>query len=373
MEIDITPRDNGQLPPNIADAISQVFAGVRLESAARAHGCTVAELNQALELPDTYRIEPTTEWDAVDLLAAEFRETPHILGGVVPIGVTLLSAAPKVGKTRWLAQLSVAAERGVPFLDRPVTRTQLLTLALEDGARRYQKLLHHLVGSNRPGRGNLTIRTTSSLLDEGGIVEILQHLNKHPGCRLLIIDVLERVRPRGRGSSAYRLDYEALAPLQRIANLRQIAVVVVHHANQRAEVGDIFERVSGTSGLTGVVDSLLLLQRRRGDDIGILSVSGREVEDQTIALSFTDGWWGPAPEGMPAELLTENRDVRALWLWLAEHDGASTDELAGQYGRAKDATLKVLRRLEEQQLVDSLGSPAKGRPVYWQVVRSSNT
>jgi RecA-family ATPase len=281
-------------PPNVLAALGQVFVGVTVESAALLNGCTVSELNEALALPEAELIEPTSEWDAVDLLAAEFRETPDILTGVVPIGVTLISAAPKVGKTRFLTQLSVAAVRGAPFLGRHVTQTKVLTLALEDGARRYRKSLHHLVGAARPERNQLTIRTTSKRLDEGGITEIMQHLAKHPECRLVIIDVLERVRPRGRGTNAYRLDYDALAPLQRMANLRQISVVVVHHANQRAEVGDIFERVSGTSGLIGVVDSLMLLQRRRGDDIGILSVSGREVEDQQIALSFTDGWWGPA-------------------------------------------------------------------------------
>jgi hypothetical protein len=74
---------------------------------------------------------------------------------------------------------------------------------------------------------------------------------------------------------------------------------------------------------------------------------------------------------MPAELLAERPEVRALWLWLAERDGADTDELAQQYGRAKDATLKVLRRLEEQQLIDSLGAPTRGRPVCWQVVRNA--
>ena len=94
------------------------------------------------------------------------------------------------------------------------------------------------------------------------------------------------------------------------------------------------------------------------------------MEDQTIALSFTDGWWGPAPEGMPADLLTESKEVRELWLWLAEHGGARTDELAEQYKRTKDATLKVLHRLEDQQLVDSLGKSAPGRPVSWQVVRN---
>lgn len=293
------------LLPNVVSAIGEVLAGVTVESAARRHSCTVVELAEALDLPETRLLDPTHEWDAVDLLEAEFRETPDILAGIVPVGVTLVSAAPKVGKTRLLTQLSVAAVRGTAFLDYAVTRTKVLTLALEDGARRYRKSLDQLVGAAPPERGQLTIRTTSNRLDEGGITAIEQHLDRDPECRLTVIDVLERVRPRGRGTNAYRLDYEALAPLQRIANLRQVAIIVVHHTNQRAEVDDIFELISGTSGLTGVVDSLVLLQRRRGDDIGRLAVAGREVEDQTIALSFTDGWWGPAPQGMPAQLLGE--------------------------------------------------------------------
>jgi hypothetical protein len=72
-----------------------------------------------------------------------------------------------------------------------------------------------------------------------------------------------------------------------------------------------------------------------------------------------------------ARSLLERREIRELWLWLAANDGASTDDLADQYGngRSKDATLKQLRRLEEQELVDSIGTPTKGRPVCWQVVR----
>jgi hypothetical protein len=185
----------------------------------------------------------------------------------------------------------------------------------------------------------------------------------------VIIDVLARVRPRGRGTDKYQLDYDALAPLQRVANLRQIAIVVVHHTNQRAEVSNVFELVSGTSGLIGVVDSLLLLQRRHGDDVGILSITGRGVEDQTLALGFNSGWWGPAPEGMPPALLSETREIRELWVWLADNAGASTDELAGHYKRTRDATQKVLHRLEERELVDPLGRPSPGRAVCWQVIR----
>jgi hypothetical protein len=101
------------------------------------------------------------------------------------------------------------------------------------------------------------------------------------------------------------------------------------------------------------------------------SVSGREVEDQEIALSFANGWWGPAPEGMPAGLLTKPRETRELWLWLAENDGATTDDLAKQYGRSDNATFKLLKRLEEDELIDSIGKAAPNRPVCWQVVRNA--
>ena len=76
--------------------------------------------------------------------------------------------------------------------------------------------------------------------------------------------------------------------------VRAEVIVVVHHAKQRAEVAGVFERPSGTSGLIGVVDSLMVRQRGRGDDVCTLSVTGRDVEDQTIALGFNAGWVGAA-------------------------------------------------------------------------------
>jgi AAA domain len=159
-------------PEKVIGALSQHYAGVTLESAARLNGCLISELTEALAHPDAKFIEPASEWDSVDLLSAEFYETPDILAGLIPVGVTLVSAAPKVGKTRWMTQLSAAAVRGAPFLGREVTRTKVLTLALEDGARRYRQSLRGLVGNTLPGRSELTIRTTSARLNEGGITQI---------------------------------------------------------------------------------------------------------------------------------------------------------------------------------------------------------
>src|SRR5829696_3224335 len=122
------PEPDGLLP-NFVSVIGQVFAGVTVPSAARANGCTVEQLTIALGFAEAQAIEAASEWDSVDLLGAEFRETPDILDGIVPVGVTICAAAPKVGKTRLLTQLSVAAFRGEPILGRRTTQTKVLTLA----------------------------------------------------------------------------------------------------------------------------------------------------------------------------------------------------------------------------------------------------
>jgi len=93
MDIDITPRDNGQLPPNIVAAIGHVYAGVTIESAARLAGCKILDLHGALATPEAQLIEPTSEWDSVDLLAADFHASPDILDGIIPVGLTLLCRA----------------------------------------------------------------------------------------------------------------------------------------------------------------------------------------------------------------------------------------------------------------------------------------
>ena len=84
-------------PPNIVTAVGHVYAGVTVESAARLAGCEILDLHGALATEEARLVEPTSEWDSVDLLAAVFHETPNILEGIIPVGVTLVSAAPKVG------------------------------------------------------------------------------------------------------------------------------------------------------------------------------------------------------------------------------------------------------------------------------------
>src|SRR5262249_47056670 len=94
---------------------------------------------------------------------------------------------------------------------------------------------------------------------------------------------------------AYAEDYEALQPLQELATKYELAILVVHHTNKRfaKELDDIFDSVSGSTGLTGSADAILLLARKRGEFDAILHVTGRDLEEQELGLQVdraTNAW-----------------------------------------------------------------------------------
>src|SRR5262249_43186290 len=119
-------------------------------------------------------------------------------------------------------------------------------------------------------------------LDKGGVDDIASWADGAAEPRLVVIDTLAGVRPV-RATTGYNEDYEALGTLHRLANDRAIAVLVLHHT-RKMEAEDPIDTVSGTHGLTGCADTVLVLARSsRGTT---LYVRGRDVEEAEHAVAF---------------------------------------------------------------------------------------
>ena len=101
------------------------------------------------------------------------------------------------------------------------------------------------------------------------------------------IDILERVRAdtaKRHKDNLYRADYEALIPFKELADRLDIAVVVIHHLSKRAKGDDLTDLISGTTGLAGAADTIIVLYR---DSNGTkLYARGRDIEEVEIALHF---------------------------------------------------------------------------------------
>jgi RecA-family ATPase len=182
--------------------------------------------------------------------------------------------------------LAVAGGRETLGDVRP-SQGDAIYLALEDNRRRLQRRVDKLLGAfaeTWPSR--LTLSTDWRRMNEGGIDDLRDWCDSVQEPRLIVIDTLAKVRPTiiGKGGPTYDDDYRSIGDLHRLAKDRGIAIVLIHHV-RKMDAEDPIDTVSGTLGLTGAADTVLVLDRR--SDTGMtLYGRGRDIEEIETAIEF---------------------------------------------------------------------------------------
>ena len=124
-------------------------------------------------------------------------------------------------------------------------------------------------------------------LHEGGLEDIRDwhiHTRAKGGKPILVvIDVLAKVRKPVGNRQLYEADYAALAELTNLANELELAIVVAHHTRKMA-ADDLMETVSGSYGVSGAVDTILVMANRPNGPV--LDIRGRDVESAELAIAF---------------------------------------------------------------------------------------
>lgn len=300
-------------------------------------------------------------WTGEQLLDTDFPPPRWAVPGLIPEGLSILVGAPKVGKS-WLALgLAVAVAAGGRALGRvSVERGESLYLALEDTARRLQDRLRKVLEGD-PMPPGFHAAGEWPRVPDGGADALDAWLQIHPGCRLVLIDVLEKIRqPHTGNGSVYAADYAALEPLKAIAEKHRTAVVVLHHS-RKASSDDWVDTVSGSFGLTGSADGTLLIKRARSKADAELHVTGRDVDEAQYALQQRGGVWslldGPASD----YALGDTR--RRILDHLRDHGPARPKVLADALDIAPDTVRQTVHRMVQDGQLDTDGQGLYMAPV----------
>ena len=231
-------------------------------------------------------------YTAADLQWMEFPPLQFIIPGYLVEGLTLLVGKPKRGKS-WMALdwVLAIAHGGYAFGTIQCDEGDCLYMALEDSQRRMQRRIKQLLPHADEWSPRLTFCHSMKRLDKGGLDELRTWASSVPLPRLAVIDTFTKVRPsRDKNETPYDADYRAMSLLQELATEIGIAIVAIHH-QRKLESDDPLDTASGSTGLTGAADSVLVLGR---DGQGItLNGRGRDIDDIEVALSFdkTTGRW----------------------------------------------------------------------------------
>lgn len=265
---------------------------------------------------------------------------------LVAQGLTLLAGRPKVGKS-WLAlHWAVGAASGRTVLERYVpVRMPVLFLPLEDTRRRLQDRLRKTVS---PGTdlSQLHIRTWWPWTSEGGC-ELLRQEVRRLGIRFVVIDTLNKIRAHtGKQESVYGADYAFAGEIKAVADELDVAILALHHTSKSPRT-DPLEEVSGSFGLTGCADGVLVMKRDRRQNECVLHVTGRDLVEAELSLTADPGnasWvlHGPAA----AHRVSSERD-RVLALLRSHPHGLRPKEIAERLNRSPQSVRSLLWKMSD--------------------------
>jgi hypothetical protein len=291
-----------------------------------------------------------------ELFATELPAVKWAVEGLLPEGLAVLAGKPKMGKSFLSFNIGLAvAEGGIALGQVPVEGGDVLIMALEDNGRRLTKRIKQMIASEPPpDRFYMEVEWPRD--DEGGLEALDAWLGQHPTTRLVVIDPLAKFRAR-KGDPKYADDYAAIEGLQALAGRHGICILLItHYRKALSDDGDWVDQITGTLGIAGAADTLWGLTRSRGASDAVLLITGRDVEQQELALEWDkdEAQWNIVGT---ADEYALGKETGKLVECLEQIGGAAkVNDIASRMGKKRGATAVLCWRAAKEGHVLSYGN-----------------
>jgi hypothetical protein len=285
-----------------------------------------------------------------DLLGEPTPAHEDLVEGLLPlVGISVVAAKPKVGKSTFSRCLGLAVARGLPFLGRATVQGTVLYVTLEETRERVKRHFEALGGREEP-----------LILHFGwpveGALEVLEAAIGHYRARLVIIDPVFKL-VRVRDLNDYAVVSEALAPLAAIARRQGCHLHLTHHMCKEERSGG--DSILGSTAIFGAVDTALILHSRaQVRTIRSIQRYGDDLEEAVLDLDPATRWvsLGADPRRRRCE------EALADILALLEGEDLPEAEIRAQLGGDQSLVAKALRLGVARKLIARSGSGRKGDP-----------
>lgn len=302
-----------------------------------------------------------TRWTPAELYRTEFPDPKWIVPGIIPAGLSFLAGRPKVGKS-WLAlQLAHGVATGGKVFDEDIEPGKVLYLALEDNARR---LKDRSTKQGVPAHARIDFVTEWPALNGEGLAQLITEVGKGT-YTLIVIDTFSRAI----SGKADQMDGGAMTDivgqLQRVAQGFDVAMLVIdHHRKTNAFIADPIDDIMGATGKAAVADAAIGLYKERGKAGAQLKITGRDIEERTLALEWDAMTWSWQMLGEAGEVMANTRKadvIDAIRTLVDIGELPTTNEIASITRLDKSNVSHILADLLNQ------GHVAKGKKAGRQV------
>lgn len=285
---------------------------------------------------------------------AEARKEPtFVVDGLLPTGLTVMAGASKLGKSFGVLDICFGVANGSPVLGSMVCEQgDVLYLALEDTSTRLRARLDSL----EPDRGAwpwdaLTIVSMDMVEGQALGVLITEWAEAADKPVLVAIDTITRFGGLGE-RSGYAAEVQWMSKFHAFASKFDLALLGVTHTNQmKMEEGDDwFNKISGTTGIIGTADNVMLLDAKRGENEGVLRIEGRDMEPTEYALRKVGPWWQQTSQlrGGRGDLSVAIADFVIL------RGEATTADVAAEFSISSDKASQYLGRIRKNGIISTV-------------------
>ena len=298
-------------------------------------------------------MKPIPSFTAAELGDIPFPPLDFVVDPIIAAGTaTMLAGRPKCNKT-WFSEdagLSVA-EGGFACGEWATAQGDVLYYALEDNQRRLKQRLEKLrpVGE-WPHR--LTFKLAAPALGDGFREDVEAWARSCDNPRLVIVDTYSLILPP-RQRQSYLSDYADSALFTKIASELNIALLAIYHT-RKCDADDALDAVSGTTGIAGGFDSVLVLRRAPEGGGFILEGRGRDIMPLEVGLDFDadTGKWSVLGDASTAFVSDERK---AILDTLGDLGKAGPKEIAERINVPYDSVRKILGKMVDQGQVKKTG------------------
>ena len=228
--------------------------------------------------------------DAETLYYKPLEHPKMLIDGVLSDGLAIMAGDSKIGKSWMVLWMCLQISKGEPVWGLPSRKTDVVYLALEDREWRVQQRMQDLTDTPPD---NLHFGFSCGQLGAELESQIEDVLKDYPSTGLLFIDTLQMVRDNVSAKvNAYAQDYKDLSSLKKIADNHGICIFVVHHTRKERDGGNIFNDMTGSTGIMGVADTGMILRKEdRFGDNATLCITGRDVEEKKLKMQMCGVKW----------------------------------------------------------------------------------
>ena len=228
--------------------------------------------------------------DAETLYYKPLEHPKMLIDGVLSDGLAIMAGDSKIGKSWMVLWMCLQISKGEPVWGLPTRKTDVVYLALEDREWRVQQRMQDLTDTPPD---NLHFGFSCGQLGAELESQIEDVLRDYPSTGLIFIDTLQMVRDNVSAKvNAYAQDYKDLSSLKKIADNHGICIFVVHHTRKERDGGNIFNDMTGSTGIMGVADTGMILRKddRFGDN-ATLCITGRDMEEKKLKMQMRGVKW----------------------------------------------------------------------------------